>query len=157
MYLLERIKKKNRKIYDDFFAGLYPSVNKAAEAAGIKHRSTGLAAIKRVWGKSSASDQDAFLTWAMPMAAKIEPIAVKPIADPSLCLSKEVRDFLACWIYYNDSNAGRIMFDLGLSVYDTSLSAAIKAGLPFRQDAIDKLAPWLAKKGFVPSMLALGR
>jgi hypothetical protein len=65
-YLLERIKKENRKIYDDFFAGLYPSVNKAAEAAGIKHRSTGLAAIKRVWGKSSASDQDAFLTWVIP-------------------------------------------------------------------------------------------
>jgi hypothetical protein len=68
-----------------------------------------------------------------------------------------VRDFLACWIIYNDSNAGRIMLDLGLSVYDTSLSAAIKSGFPLRQDAIDKLAPWLTKKGFVPSMLGLGR
>ena len=156
-YLLDRIKKTNPKIYDDLFAGLYPSVNKAAEAAGIKLRSSGLAAIKRVWEKSSAHDQDAFLIWAKPPAAKIEPIALGPIADSSLCLSKEVRDFLASWIFYNSSKAGRIMLELGFPPSDTSLSAAIKHGGPFRQEVIDQLGPWLTKNGFVGFVPAAGR
>src|ERR1035437_10646593 len=86
-YLLDRIKKTNPKIYDDLFAGLYPSVNKAAEAAGIKLRSSGLAAIKRVWEKSSADDQDAFLFWANHPQAKIGPKGLGPLVTLSSGLS----------------------------------------------------------------------
>jgi hypothetical protein len=111
----------------------------------------------RVWKRSPADDQDAFLIWAKPSAAKIGPITVGPIADPRLCLSKEVRDFLACWIFYKGSKAGRVMQELGFSVSDTSLSAAIKHGGPFRQEVIDKLEPWLTRNGFVPAMPGLGR
>lgn len=156
-YLLKRMKNENPKIYDDFFAGLYASVNKAAEAAGIKLPSSGLAAIKRVWEKSSTPDQDAFLIWAKAPAAKIEPIALASIADSSLCLSKEVRDFLASWIFYKSSKAGRVMLELGFSSSDTSLSAAIKHGGPFRQEVIDQLGPWLTKNGFVGFVPAPGR
>lgn len=148
-YLLKRMKKENPKIYDDFFAGVYASVNKAAEAAGIKRRSSGLEAIKKTWDKSSSSDQDAFVAWARPTAAKIEPIPPGPIADSSLRLSKKVRDFMAAWIFYNSSKAGRIMRELGFSLSDTSLSGAIKHGGPFRQDVIDQLEPWLTRNGFV--------
>lgn len=133
-YWLKRLEKENPKIYADFLARRYPSVNKACEAAGLKPRTSGLDALKRVWKRSPAPDQDAFLTWAKPSAAKIAPIMVGPIADPRLCLSKEVRDFLACWIFYNDSKAGRVMQQLGFPAFDTSLSAAIKHGGPFRQE-----------------------
>jgi hypothetical protein len=156
-YLLHRLQKKDPKIYADYVAGLYPSVNKACEAAGLKRRTDGLDALKRAWGKSSASDQNAFLIWAKPPAAKIEPIALASITDSSLCLSKEVRDFLASWIFYNSSKAGRIMLELGFSPSDTSLSAAIKYGGPFRQEVIDQLRPWLTKNGFVGFVPAAGR
>ena len=156
-YWLKRLEKENPKIYADFLARRYPSVNKACEAAGLKPRTSGLDALKRVWKRSPADDQDAFLIWAKPSAAKIGPITVGPIADPRLCLSKEVRDFIACWIFYKSSKAGRIMQELGFSVSDTSLSAAIRHGGPFRQEVIDKLEPWLTRNGFVPSMHGLGR
>ena len=156
-YWLKRLEKENPKIYADFLAGRYPSVNKACEAAGLKPRTTGLDALKRVWKRSPAPDQDAFLIWAKPSAAKIGPIMVGPIGDPRHCLSKEVQDFLACWIFYNDSKAGRIMLDLGFSVNNTNLSAAIKLGSPLQQGVIDKLGPWLTKNGFVPAMLGVGR
>ena len=71
--------------------------------------------------------------------------------------SKDVRDFLACWIFHNNSKAGRIMQELGFPSSDTSLSAAIRHGGPFRQEVIDNLGPWLTKNGFVPSTLGLGR
>jgi hypothetical protein len=155
--LPNRLKKLNPKIYDDFFAGLYPSVNKACETAGLKPRTFGLDALKRVWKRSPADDQDAFLIWAKPPAAKIGPIPVGPIADPRLCLSKEVRDFLASWIFYNSSKVGRIMQELVFPSSDTSLSAAIRHGGPFRQEIIDQLGPWLTKNGFVGFVPAPGR
>jgi hypothetical protein len=151
------LEKLDPKIYADFLAGRYPSVNKACEAAGLKLRTSGLDALKRVWKRSPADDQDAFLIWAEPPAAKIGPTMLGSIADSSRCLSKEVRDFLACWIFYNDSKAGRIMQELGFPSSDTSLSAAIKHGGPFRQEVIDNLGPWLTKTGFVPSPPGLGR
>ena len=49
------------------------------------------------------------------------------------------------------------MEQLGFPASDTSLSAAIKRGGPFRQEVIDKLGSWLTKNGFVPAMLGLGR
>jgi hypothetical protein len=67
-----------------------------------------------------------------------------------------VRDFLACWIFYKNSKAGRIMQKLGLSVSDTSLSAAIKHGGPFRQEVIDKLGPWADKKRLRPNCASAG-
>jgi hypothetical protein len=156
-YLLKRLEKLNPKIYADFLAGRYASVNKACEAAGLKPRTSGLDALKRVWKRSPADDQDAFLILVKPPAAKIAPMTVGPIVDPSLCLSKEVRDFLACWIFYKSSKAGRIMQELGFPASDTSLSAAIKHDGPFRQEVIDMLEPWLTRNGFVPSMPGLGR
>jgi hypothetical protein len=157
-YWLNRLKKENPKIHDDFFAGAYPSVNKACEAAGMKPPSTGLEALKRIWKRSSASDQDTFLMWVKPAAAgKTASIATRPIADSTLCLSREVRDFLASWIFYNGSKAGRVMQELGFSSSDTSLSAAIKYGAPFRQEVIDQLGPWLTKNGFGRSAPFLGR
>jgi hypothetical protein len=68
-----------------------------------------------------------------------------------------VRDFLACWIFYKNSKEGRIMQELGFSVSDTSLSAAIKHGGPFRQEVIDKLGQWLTRNGFVRIVPAPGR
>jgi hypothetical protein len=110
-----------------------------------------------LWDGLLAHDQDAFLIWAKPPAAIIEPIALGPIADSSLCLSKEVRDYLASWIFYNSSKVGRIMLELGFPLSDTSLSAAIKYGGPFRQEVIDQLGPWLTKHGFVGFVPAAGR
>jgi hypothetical protein len=156
-YLLKRMKNEHPEIYDDFFAGRYASVNKAAEAAGIKPRSIGLDAIKKVWEKSSSSDQDAFLVWATPTAGTIEPKTLGSIADSSLRLSKEVRDFLGSWIFYNSSKPGRVMVELGFSSSDTGLSTAAKYGGPCRQEIIDALGPWLAKNGFVGLVAAPSR
>jgi len=49
------------------------------------------------------------------------------------------------------------MQELGFSVSDTSLSAAIKHGGPFRQEVIDKLGQWLTRNGFVRIVPAPGR
>jgi hypothetical protein len=155
-YLLNRMKKENPKIYDDFFAGLYASVNKAAEAAGIRPRSSGFEAIKKVWEKSSTLDQDAFFVWARPTAVKIVPIASEPIADASRCLSKTVRDFLGAWIFYKSSKIGHIMQELGFSSSDTRLSIAAKYGGPCGQEVIDALGPWLTKNGYVGFVPAIG-
>src|SRR5437879_382342 len=138
-YRVGRLLKDRPDIHDELVAGKYPSVTKAYEAAGLKKRPFGLDALKRVWGKSNAPDQDAFLAWAKPPATKVSSSALATICDANNCLIKGAREFLACWMIYNNMNAGRIMQLLGFSPMNIKLSGAIRFGGALDQNIIDLL------------------
>ena len=146
-YYRERLRKEHPAIHADLLAKKYKSTRQAAAAARLIHLPTRLDALKRDWNRATAAEQVAFLTWLKASRAKAPTMVLGPIADLKGRLRKDVRDFLTKWIAEKRSKPGRIMKEMGLSLYDITLSGAID-GHTVRKQVIDRLGPWLIKNGF---------
>jgi hypothetical protein len=147
-YYERRLAKNFPAFYADWLAGKYKNVHQAAIAAGLIKLSSRLDVLKRQWKKIRSSDKKAFIVWAGTHEAKLKPRSSAPLAGPDGRLRADVRKFLADWLSTTKYRPAKIMQEMGLSGYDVTLWGAIKRDHPIKSKIVDRLGPWLAKKGF---------
>jgi|SRR5665213_1579071 len=102
-------------------------------------------ALKREWNGASETQRDEFRDWLKTGALKR---AARSIADSDGRLRPNVRAFLSHWVTSNRSKPGRIMRDIGFSVFDYTLASALSGKTTLRPAVILKLGDWLKKQGF---------
>jgi len=146
-YYKARLRKEHPAIYADLLAARYPSVRKAAAAAGLIRLPTRFDALKREWRRASRGEQADFLKWlrtVIPKKAK----GLLEVVDSDNRLKPAVAKFLASWLLARKAKPGSIMKELGFSNFDYRLSPAIFRGEQLPQEIVDKLGPWLLKNGY---------
>jgi len=149
-YYRRRLEKEHPAIYRDLLSGKYPSVRKAAAAAGLIHLPTRLHALKREWIRASPVERAEFGRWIRTGAPAKRRLAVPTIADREGRLRPNVRSFLSLWVKTNKTTPGRIMEAIGSTNYDWRLSCAIYKGERLPNDVLAKLGSWLTKEGYSP-------
>jgi hypothetical protein len=142
-YYKKRLAKDHPTLFAEVRAGRL-SVRAASAKAGLIRLPTRLDALKREWNKASKSQRDEFDEWLKTGAPKR---IAKSIADADGRLRSDVRAFLSHWLKSNKSKPGRIMKQMGLSLYDIRLSMAIFGGHELPPEVISKLDDWLTKRG----------
>jgi hypothetical protein len=147
-HYLKRLERDHPAVYADHLAGKYKTVRSAASAAGLIHLPTRLDALKREWKKATAVQKVEFLRWVKSEVAKAKGAGTGPIADSKGRLRADVATFISRWLLANRARPARIMKELGFSGFDTTLFAAVSRRDRLRREVVDKLAPWLASKGF---------
>jgi len=142
-YFRQRLKTRNRAIFDALEDGTYKSTRSAALAAGLIKNPTKLDALKRAWKKASRAEQDDFLKWigrSAPTGARI--------VDDDDYPEDWVGDRVWQIMRRRGIDQKRVTRELGLKPLDTSLWGAItpRAGRrrTIRPALVTALEKWLA-------------
>lgn len=143
-YYSDRLRRDFPTIFTEMKAGKYKSTRAAAIAAGLVSPPTPFTVLKREWKKADRTEKRKFASW-LKSELKASPA---PIADAAGHLRQRVALFISRWLILNDSKPGRIMKEMGFSLYNTRLAAALSRGEPLTPDQISKLDSWLVKQGF---------
>jgi hypothetical protein len=88
-----------------------------------------------------------FLTW-LKAGAPSKTLTVRGISHPDGRLRPDAAAFLSRWVADRKSKPGRIMKEIGSSVFDWTLAHAIDHCGMLRKEVIAKLGPWVMKAGF---------
>lgn len=159
-YYEERLKRDHPKIYADFKAGKYPTVNDAAVAAGLRKKRTRLHEMKNAWTKASDSEKNDFLLWVgqQGVGTVITPATITK-SPPQNISPFDADGFIQPWAKariddikrIRGINVRKIRDEIGIDSFDTSLDSALKrSGSRIKKQAtIDGLAKWLAANASV--------
>lgn len=143
-YYKKRLAKDHPSLFAEVRSGRL-SVRAASAKAGLIHLPSRLDALKREWRGASGAQRVEFIKWLKAGALKR---VGRPIADADGRLRSDVRAFLSHWVTSNRSNPGRIMKEIGFSVFDYTLASALSGKTTLRPAVIPKLGDWLIKHGF---------
>jgi hypothetical protein len=144
-YYRARLRRDHPGVFAGLSSGKYSSVREAAAAAGLIRLPSRLDALKREWRGASGAQRVEFIKWLKAGALKR---VGRPIAYSDGRLRPDVRAFLTHWVTTNRSKPGRIMKEIGFSVFDYTLASALSGKTTLRPAVIPKLSDWLTMQGF---------
>ena len=93
--------------------------------------------------RASGAQRVEFIKWLKAGALKR---VGRPIATSDGRLRSDVRAFLSHWVTSNRSKPGRIMKEIGFSVFDYTLASALSGKTTLRPAVIPKLGDWLTRQ-----------
>jgi hypothetical protein len=155
-YLKDRLKRDFPTYYRGLMDGKYRTINAACRAARMTTAPTPLQILKREWKKATKVERDSFLAEIGAVISSRPTVKSSKVITP-LCITAvdgrllpAVAKILAEWLSTNKARPARIMEQMGLNVYDYTLSQAIKSnGVP-SSEIPGPLTGWLAKNSLWP-------
>lgn len=144
-YYLARLKSEKPKVYRDYLAGAYPSVNAALRAAGLKKSRTPLHELKNAWMKASVAERSAFVKWLKTGTRS----ASATVVAVDRRLTHGAKHRIAVIMDRRRLKMGDVMRELGFKPLNASLGRALLSGTRIQQDLIAALESWLIKNSSV--------
>jgi hypothetical protein len=149
-YYKDRLRRDHAAIYKDLADGRIASVRKAAAVAGLIKLPSRLDVLKRNWNRASSAERRDFLIWLKGTSAGKRPASAPAMAltDSNGRLTSAVKGFLSTWLKDNRARPARIMKEIGLKPFDTTIAEALKYDRVPRPEVTRRLSAWLHSKGF---------
>ena len=150
-YLLGRLEREHRSIYDELMGGRIASVRQAALLAGLKSPPSPLNGLKREWKKASAADHKEFLGWVRRgrgVASTTTPAArssPEPITGTDGRLLPEVVERMVCVMALKGLKRAGASADAGLAAYDYRFPRALDRKEETAPEVVRAIESWLLR------------